>query len=228
MAVIRINKTADYTVMSNTHFKEKEMSLKAKGLLSLMLSLPDNWDYSISGLVALSKDGKDSVMNTLNELEQFGYLLRTKKTDEKGRFVGYDYDIFENPQTVQPNAEKPNTANPQQLNTNKSNTKKSNTNEINNNVQTEFETLWKMYPRKIGKPKALKAYQRAVKKGVTFETVKAGLEAYCRHIEANKTETAYIKQGSTWFNGECWNDEYNTAPNKPAAAKIELNGGLNI
>lgn len=103
-----------------------------------------------------------------------------------------------------------------------------NTKNNNNSTKAEFETLWKMYPRKIGKPKALKAYQRAVKKGVTFETVKAGLEAYCRHIEANKTETAYIKHGSTWFNGECWNDEYNTAPNKPAAPKIDLNGGLNI
>lgn len=227
MAVIRINKTADYTVMSNAHFKEKEMSLKAKGLLSMMLSLPDNWDYSISGLVALSKDGKDSVMNALNELEQFGYLLRTKKTDEKGRFAGYDYDIFEKPQTGKPNAGKPNTDKPQQLNTIKSNTKKLSNKEINNNVQADFETLWKMYPRKIGKPKALKAYQRAAKKGVTFETVKAGLEAYCRHIEANKTETAYIKHGSTWFNGECWNDEYNTA-GKPVANKIDLNGGLNI
>lgn len=103
-----------------------------------------------------------------------------------------------------------------------------NTNKNNNTTEADFETLWKMYPRKIGKPKALKAYQKAVKKGVTFETVKAGLEAYCRHIEANKTETAYIKHGSTWFNGECWNDEYNTAPNKPAAPKIDLNGGLNI
>lgn len=117
MAVIRVNKTADYTVMSNTHFKERDMSLKAKGLLSLMLSLPDSWDYSIAGLVTLSKDGKDSVMNTLTELETLGYLKRTKTTDNLGRFTGYDYDIFENPQTENPYAEKPNTENPPQLNT---------------------------------------------------------------------------------------------------------------
>lgn len=226
MAVIRVNKTADYTVMSNTHFKEKEMSLKAKGLLSLMLSLPDCWDYSINGLASLSKDGKDSVMNALNELEQFGYLIRTKKTDEKGRFAGYDYDIFEKPQTGQPYTEKPNTENPQQLNTNQSNTKALKTKEINNNAEAEFAALWELYPRKQGKTKAFNAYKKALKKGVTFETIKQGIEAYCKQIEANKTETAYIKHGSTWFNGECWNDEYH--PSEKPASKFELKGGVNL
>lgn len=125
MAVFRVNKTGDYTVMSNGHFKVKEMSLKAKGLLSLMLSLPEEWDYSVVGLCTLSKDGKDSVMNALQELEDFGYLSRTKLTDDKGRFAGYDYDIYEKPNTENPQAEKPyaenpNTENPQQLNTKKS------------------------------------------------------------------------------------------------------------
>ena len=92
------------------------MSLKAKGLLSLMLSLPDDWDYSIAGLATLSRDGKDSVMSALKELEQFGYLTRSRVVDERGRFAGYDYDIFEeprrapyseNPQTEQPNADNP-------------------------------------------------------------------------------------------------------------------------
>lgn len=135
MAVIRVNKTADYTVMSNAHFREKGMSLKAKGLLSMMLSLPDTWDYSIAGLVALSKDGKDSVMGALSELEELGYLIRTRATDEKGRFAGYDYDIYERPQTEKPftenpHTDSPHTENPPQLNTNKSNTKKSNIKEI--------------------------------------------------------------------------------------------------
>lgn len=129
MAVIRVNKTEDYTVISNFHFREKEMSLKAKGLLSMMLSLPDDWDYSIAGLVTLSKDGKESVMNALTELEQFGYLKRTRTTDEKGRFSGYDYDIYEKPQQEEPYAENPNTENPPQLNTNKSITNQSITKE---------------------------------------------------------------------------------------------------
>lgn len=114
MAVIRVHKTEDYTIMSNTHFREKNMSLKAMGLLSLMLSLPDDWDYSVMGLTTLSKDGKDSVMSALNELEKFGYLKRSCLNDECGRFAGYDYDIYEQPQaadadepTETPYAEKP-------------------------------------------------------------------------------------------------------------------------
>jgi hypothetical protein len=129
MAVMRVHKNANYTVMSNTHFKEKGMSLKAKGLLSLMLSLPDDWDYSIAGLATLSKDGKDSVMSALKELEAFGYLIRTRLTDERGRFAGYDYDIFEAPRA--PYSEIPQTVNseaenPRQLNTYKQSTKKQN------------------------------------------------------------------------------------------------------
>lgn len=132
MAVIRVHKTKDYTVMSNSHFREKEMSLKGKGLLSLMMSLPDDWDYSIAGLTTLSKDGKDSVMSALNELEKFGYLKRTRLTDEKGKFAGYDYDIFEHPQrenpyAENPNTDKPNTENPPQYITNQSSTKEQNT-----------------------------------------------------------------------------------------------------
>lgn len=127
MAIVRVNKTRDYTVMSNYHFKEKGMSLKAKGLLSLMLSLPDDWDYSINGLATLSKDGKDSVMSALTELEKFGYLKRTKSINEKGQFAGYDYDIYEKPieektYTEKPNTDKPNTENQVQLNTNTLNT----------------------------------------------------------------------------------------------------------
>ena len=135
MPVVRVHKTRDYTVMSNAHFREKGMTLKAKGLHSLMLSLPEDWDYSIAGLTTLSKDGKDSVMSALNELERFGYLQRTRVTDEKGKFAGYDYDIFEQPQTENPyaenpNTDKPNTENPPQYITNQSITKKSNTNVI--------------------------------------------------------------------------------------------------
>lgn len=83
MAVVRSEKNSDFTRISNSLFKEKNMSLKAKGLLSLMLSLPDDWDYSINGLVGLSTDGKDSVMKALSELERFGYLKRRRVTDEK-------------------------------------------------------------------------------------------------------------------------------------------------
>lgn len=148
MGVIRVNKTKNYTVLSNYHFKEKEMSLKAKGLLSLMLSLPEDWNYSVSGLVKLSKDGKDSVMSALSELEKFGYLYRSKVINEKGQFSGIEYNIFEQPQAEYPIAEKPisgkeNTENPTaekppQLNTKESNT---NNNKIIYNINNYIHIL---------------------------------------------------------------------------------------
>lgn len=111
MSIIRVNKTKNYTVLSNHHFKEKAMSLKAKGLLSLMLSLPDDWNYSIAGLVSLSKDGKDSVMAALAELEKFGYLHRLRTTNSKGQFSGVEYNIYEEPQQSNPVAENLNSGN---------------------------------------------------------------------------------------------------------------------
>ena len=94
------------------------MSLKSKGLLSLMLSLPDDWNYSIAGLVSLSKDGKDSVMAALAELEKFGYLTRLRTTNSKGQFSGVEYNIFEEPQKDIPVAEKQNSDNQNAENSN--------------------------------------------------------------------------------------------------------------
>lgn len=100
MSVIRINKTKDYVVMSNEHLKEKEMSLKAKGLLSQMLSLPDNWEYSIAGLVALNKENETSIKSTLEELKKFGYLKVTKllPNETKTGRIEYIYDVYEKKQ----------------------------------------------------------------------------------------------------------------------------------
>ena len=159
MAVMRIHKTKNFTVMSNHHFKEKGMTLKAKGLLSLMLSLPDEWNYSVMGLVTLSKDGKDSVMTALAELEKFGYLTRKQLINEKGQFAGIEYHIFEEPQAETPVSEKPNSEfkntenqnaeNPPQLNTNQlnnlldKNINKSNTNQSINQLSAQemYEVL---------------------------------------------------------------------------------------
>lgn len=156
MSVFRINKTANYTVMSNHHFKEKKMSLKAKGLLSLMLSLPDDWDYSISGLATLSKDGKDSIMSALGELEKFGYLTRQRVTDDKGRFAGVEYNIFEIPQPENPISEKSNSGNSNEENSNSENPAQLNTYLINHlynllfiELNTKDEGLFELYKQYI-------------------------------------------------------------------------------
>ena len=95
-------------------------------------------------------------------------------------------------------------------------------------VSQEFEELWKLYPRKEGKKAALASYQRAKKKGVLFEDVKAGILNYLDYIKAKKVEAQFIKQGSTWFNGECWNDEYDYSVSETAPQQTGSNPFLNI
>lgn len=98
MAVIRVEKTKNYTVMSNHHLRNKDMSLKAKGLMSLMLSLPPQWDYSIGGLVSICKESHTSIRSALKELEENRYLIRQRINNEKGYF-SYEYTLYEIPHT---------------------------------------------------------------------------------------------------------------------------------
>lgn len=142
MAIFRVNKNKNYTVMSNYHLKDANMSFKAKGLLSMMLSLPDDWDYSIKGIVSISKENKTSIQSTLKELEENKYLKRTKNQNEKGQFE-YIYDIYEKPRTEKPCMENlftdnPCTENMPQINTNIQNTKKQNTKKSNTNIKREY------------------------------------------------------------------------------------------
>ena len=141
MSVFRISKNKNFTVMSNYHFKEKGMSLKAKGLLSLMLSLPDTWDYSVSGLVKLSKDGKDSVMTALAELEKFGYLTRTQMVNSKGQFSGVEYNIFEEPQPKTAVSANPISANEISAKAHSANRGQLNTNSIKNLKDKDIKEL---------------------------------------------------------------------------------------
>lgn len=142
----RVVKNNNFTTMSNIHLRAKYLSLKAKGLMSLCLSLPETWDYSIAGLVTLSSDGRDGVTNTLNELKKFGFLTVEKKRTIKGAFTTF-YTFYENPEenpnfSVEPITENPTrveshngfsvTANPMQLCRNGS-TETANPEQINTN-----------------------------------------------------------------------------------------------
>ena len=107
MAVFRIDKTRDYTVMANFHLRDTSLSLKAKGLLSLMLSLPENWDYTTKGLAQICKDGVDSICATLKELEKAGYIQRRRVRNEMGRLTDLEYTILEKPIVPAPAEESP-------------------------------------------------------------------------------------------------------------------------
>ena len=143
MAVFRIEKTRDYTVMSNHHLRDTGLSLKSKGLLSMMLSLPEDWNYTTRGLAKICKEGTDSIGSALKELERAGYIVRNRLRDSKGKIVDVEYVIYETPHPPEPDGpcedepdtEHPDTENPDmdtpglenrpQLNKDKSNPDKS-------------------------------------------------------------------------------------------------------
>ena len=155
MAVYRVERTRDYTVMSNHHLKDTNLSLKAKGLLSLMLSLPDDWNFNMRGLSSICKEGLEAIGNALKELEKAGYMVRNQLRGANGRITDTEYIIYErpqepapadpdtagpdtpppdttlpypgNPDVVEPDMADPSAENPALLNTKKSNTKKTNT-----------------------------------------------------------------------------------------------------
>lgn len=129
--VFKIEKTKNYTVMSNYHLRDKNLSLKAKGLLSFMLSLPETWDYSLNGLCAVCKEQERAIKSTLKELKEYGYLVVEKVRGEKGYFE-YNYLIYELPIEIEKDKNSPEVQNPPvdvppveydtQINTNKTNT----------------------------------------------------------------------------------------------------------
>ena len=135
MSVFRVERTHDYTVMSNHHLKNRALSLKAKGLLSLMLSLPDDWDYTLQGLAHISLEKVVAIRKAIIELENEGYITRTRERDEQGRLRGTEYIIrekpisgkpmLENPILDKPTQAKPTLENPTQLNKNIYNKNKS-------------------------------------------------------------------------------------------------------
>lgn len=124
MAVFRVEKNKGYTVMSNHHLRNKELSLKAKGLLSQMLSLPENWDYTLAGLSFINRESIDAIRTAVWELERAGYITRRQGRDEKGKMTAIEYTIYEQPQPQaldcpileNPTADNPTSENPTQLN----------------------------------------------------------------------------------------------------------------
>ena len=230
MAVIRVNKTRDYTIMSNTHLKDKRLSLKAKGLLSLMLSLSDEWNYSIAGLVAISKENESAIKSTLNELKEYGYLIVTKKLPnetESGR-IEYEYDIYERPVERKENkkqdtgiqgtenlwVENQQVENQGQYNTKESNTKELNNKYINNIVEFLNEKAGTRYRASGSSTK--KHISARIADGFTIDDFKAVIEKKCAEWKGTDMEK-YLRP-ETLFGTKF--ESYLNAP----AAKPKNNG----
>lgn len=198
MAVFRVKKEKNYTTISNYHMREKSLSLKGKGLMTLMLTLPDNWDYSLKGLATLSKDGIDSVTAGIKELEKAGYVTRNRIRNEKGHMTDVEYIITEYPVKRadehnkkntnmdnfvldQPNVEKPISANPELdfpildnpnlENPRQLNTNKQNTKELNTNQSNHIqsvETYTEDSTQKIDGFDVYNGYKQIVEKNIEY------------------------------------------------------------
>ena len=238
MAVFRINKTRDYTVMSNHHLRNTALSLKAKGLLSLMLSLPDNWDYTTKGLASICKDGIDSICSTVKELEQHGYIVRERVRNDKGQLTTIEYTILEQPETALPEQEKPKRENPvlgnpeqgcpeqenpAQLNTNISNKDLSSTNTsttyLIKSYQKEQQAAQKRGKDKMGYDE-MNAYREIIKENIEYDILSVKLEpeiSMLDEIVDLLTETVCTSKDSLIIAG----DVYPTAVVKSKLLKLD-------
>ena len=230
MAVFRIDKTRDYTVMSNHHLRNTELSLKAKGLLSLMLSLPENWDYTTKGLASICKDGIDSISSCIRELEKHGYIIRERMRNEKGQLTTIEYTILEQPKNTPPEREKPIRENPvldipaqaepiqentAQLNTNKSNIKELNTDISNTyhikSYQKEPEPANAAQPPK-GKSDRIgydefETYRQIIKENIDYDVLSVNLNrdaAMLDEIVDLMTETVCTQKSSLVIAGDTY------------------------
>ena len=218
MAIIR-NKTREkYTVIDNNIFTNKKLSLKSRGMLVTLLSLPDNWEFNENGLAEIFKDGLTAIKSSLRELEENKYLIRRQERDQNGKFIRNNWIISEIPIVENPITGKPISENDTQLNTNKLNTKNNNicpSNDEQDNQpvtgkedENHFEEVWEIYPRKEGKNKAYTHYKSWLKgKKFAGKTVKLterqmwfAVRTYKNECEKKMTEKQYIKMGSTFFN----------------------------
>lgn len=181
MPVFRVEKTAHYTVMSNHHLRNPALSLKAKGLLSLMLSLPEEWDYTLKGLSLINKEGIDAIREAVRELERAGYVTRSRARNEKGQLTGTDYviherPILEYPTLDYPTLEKPTQDNPTQLNKDIQNTDLSST-DVSSTYSIPFHS--DIIPEGTAAPEsngngsgsymdAVKAYEEVIKDNIEY------------------------------------------------------------
>ena len=228
MAVFRIERTKDYTVMSNHHLRNHELSLKAKGLLSMMLSLPDDWNYTTRGLAKICKEGVDAIGSALRELETAGYIVRNQLRDQQGRISDTEYVIYEKPQPRQPETprpdtavpdtaspdtenpylDKPDTEKPAELNIEKSNTEKSITYGSSTDSIPFRETAAAIPPERKGRDAMsvteIENYRELIQENIEYDCLKQRYPLYLddlNEIVELLVETVCAKRKTTRISG---------------------------
>ncbi|MFR3111188.1 MAG: DUF6017 domain-containing protein [Gallintestinimicrobium sp.] len=218
MAVFRIERTRDYTVMSNHHLRNANLSLKAKGLLSMMLSLPEDWNYTTRGLAKICKEGVDAIGAALRELEAAGYIMRHKLRDRQGRISDTEYVIYEQPQlrkpdtdspdTENPYMDKPDTEKPAELNIEKSNTQKSITHGSSTDSIPFRETAAARPPERKGRDAMsvteIENYRELILENIEYDCLKQRYPLYLddlNEIVELLVETVCAKRKTTRISG---------------------------
>ena len=219
MAIYRIHKEDNFVIIEKAFLLNEEISLKAKGLLALLLSYPDNWQFYKAEIVQHTTDKENSLNSGLKELIENGYIVRKQRKDENGKFEGYEYHVYEKPSTEKPSTEKPSTEKPILLNN--KNTKNKNTK--NKNTKTtpspelvsEFKEWYSKYPHPRNEQQTMKNYINT-RKTYSAEQLMTALNNYLAEIEEQHTDKRYIKYSTNFVGQEKAFVDYLDTPAQPA------------
>lgn len=212
-----------FTTVYREVAQDQRLSLKARGLFLLMQSLPEDWNYTISGLAQLANTGKDQIRSGLKELLEVGYLVKEQSHDGAGKFAGNIFILQENapplsgnPTTGNPTTEKPSTENPTQQNNNIHIPPISPKGDVD--LDMLFDRFWTAYPKKKAKAAAKKAWDKLKPSMELCRTMSAALDKAKHSDEWTKDGGRYVPYPATWLNGRRWEDETEPVPEEPAAA----------
>lgn len=235
MAVMRVEKSANYTVMSNHHLDDPRLSLKAIGLLSKILRLPDDWDYTLEGLARICKEGKDAIRSAIVELEQAGYIERRQTHAADGSFAGNEYIVHECPvgADASPSSENPTTDNPLTGNPTQPNTKDTKYLDTNTPLTPQrgrrapkkeggkeptwkperFAAFWRYYPRGEKPRAAAAAWDKLRPDDALIDTIARALK---RQMASEEWQRGVgIPYASTYLNQRRWEDESHAPAEQP-------------
>lgn len=215
MAILRNASRGKYTVLNNGIFRDENLSAKSLGILAKMLSLPDNWEFSETGLCLIfKKDGRDSIRSGLKELEENGYLVRSRVRDESGKLTSAEWTVSDQPMLENPMLENPMLENRTQYNTKEFITQEFITKDIppispkgEKDCSDLFNQFWTAYPKHIAKQSAVKAFEKLKPDEKLLEAM---LKAIARQKESKQWEKdsgAFIPYPATWLNQRRWEDE---------------------
>lgn len=244
-SIIKVKRREGFTILPNSTLRDKRLSLKTRAILAIMISVPDDWDFTVSGLASICGAGRDAVRSALRELEESGYLTRAQCHDESGHFSRNEYIVTdeptergetplpENPSAGEPSTGEPLTENPTQQNKDLTNTPYSPPEgDDGKGVQKRdvdwelFEQFWQAFPKSRRKKKdaARKAWQKLNPDLALCRVMAAALEQDKRSRQWLKDDGDYIPLPSSWLNGKRWEDEHDEPSDGGGGAPLRGEG----